>query len=89
MTAPVVLAHAVAHDFSPAVFEGQGALALLSRPLLAVAVIAHQGGWDEALFVAVPMAVLVGLLWLAQRRATEEEGADGPEADAAHDADGR
>lgn len=56
---------------------------------LAVAVLAHQGGWDEALLVAVPMAVLVGLLWLAQRRAAQEEGAAGPEADAAHDPDGR
>ncbi|MEX2659642.1 MAG: hypothetical protein WD232_08090 [Acidimicrobiales bacterium] len=42
-------------------------------PLLAAAVLAHQGGWDEALFVAVPMTVLVGLLWLAQKRAADEE----------------
>lgn len=55
----------------------------------AAVVLAHQGGWDEALFVAVPMAVLVGLLWLAQRRAAEEETAEGPETDATHDPDGR
>ncbi len=34
-----------------------------------VAVLAHQGGWDEALFVALPMLGVVGLLWLARRRA--------------------
>lgn len=39
-------------------------------------VLAHQGGWDEALFVAVPMVVLVGLLALAQRRAKEEHDAE-------------
>ncbi len=42
--------------------------------------LAHQGGWDEALFVAVPMAVLVGLLALAQHRAKDEVGADAPTA---------
>ncbi len=38
----------------------------------AAAVLAHQGGWDEALFVVVPMIVLVWLLALAQRRAAAE-----------------
>jgi hypothetical protein len=28
----------------------------------------HQGGWDEALFVAVPVAVFAALLALANRR---------------------
>ncbi len=42
----------------------------------ALAVLAHQGGWDEALFVAVPMAVLIGLLALAQRRAGAEHEAE-------------
>lgn len=46
------------------------------EPLLTDVVLAHQGGWDEALFVAVPMSVLVGLLWLAQKRAADEERAD-------------
>lgn len=32
-------------------------------------ILAHQGGWDEALFVALPLAVVAGLLWLAKRRA--------------------
>ncbi len=38
----------------------------------ALEVVAHQGGWDEAIFVAVPMAVLAALLWLAKRRADAE-----------------
>ncbi|MBC8195897.1 MAG: hypothetical protein ISR43_08570 [Acidimicrobiia bacterium] len=32
-------------------------------------VIAHEGGWDEILMVALPMCVLAGLLWMADRRA--------------------
>ena len=30
--------------------------------------LAHQGGWDEKLLVAGPVAVVAGLLWLAGRR---------------------
>jgi len=30
-----------------------------------LAVLAHQGGWDEILFVIAPMAIFGGLLWLA------------------------
>ncbi|MGH9185886.1 MAG: hypothetical protein ACRD0U_08760 [Acidimicrobiales bacterium] len=37
--------------------------------LLAVALFAHQGGWDEILLVAAPIVVFAGLLWLANRRA--------------------
>ncbi len=33
------------------------------------AILAHQGGWDETLMVAVPVLVLVGLVGLARRRA--------------------
>ena len=33
------------------------------------AVLAHQGGWDEALLVLVPVAVFAGILLLANRRA--------------------
>jgi len=33
-----------------------------------VAVLAHQGGWDEILLVAGPIVVIVWLLWLAKRR---------------------
>ena len=42
---------------------------------------AHQGGWDEILLVAGPLAVIAGLLWLADRRARRigsSEG-DGPD----------
>lgn len=43
-----------------------------------VQLLAHQGGWDEAILVVVPMAGLAGLLWLAARRAArhQEEDAD-------------
>lgn len=33
-----------------------------------MAVIAHQGGWDEILLVLGPIAVIVGLLMLARKR---------------------
>ena len=32
-------------------------------------VTAHQGGWDEIALVAGPLALVAGLLWLADRRA--------------------
>lgn len=32
--------------------------------------LAHQGGWDELAFVALPIALFAGLLALANRRAT-------------------
>ena len=34
-----------------------------------VLLLAHQGGWDETLLVAVPIVVLGSLLALANRRA--------------------
>lgn len=34
----------------------------------APALIAHQGGWDEALLIGAPILIIVGLLWLAKRR---------------------
>ena len=33
---------------------------------------AHQGGWDELLFVAVPIAIFGVMLWVAKRRAEAE-----------------
>jgi hypothetical protein len=33
--------------------------------------IAHQGGWDELLFVLVPIGLFAGLLAIANRRATD------------------
>jgi hypothetical protein len=35
-------------------------------------VFAHQGGWDEILMVAAPVALFVALLWMANRRADAE-----------------
>ena len=58
-------------------------------PASSALVLAHQGGWDEALFVVVPMIVLVGLLSLAQRRArAEHEAEHGSSQAAARHADG-
>lgn len=31
--------------------------------------LAHQGGWDEALVVAIPLVALGGLIFMANRRA--------------------
>lgn len=33
-----------------------------------LAILAHQGGWDEVLLVGGPMFVIAGLLVLAKRR---------------------
>ncbi|MBQ91136.1 MAG: hypothetical protein CL441_06905 [Acidimicrobiaceae bacterium] len=44
-----------------------------ANPLL----LAHQGGWDEILMVAGPLALLAWLLWLADRRARRmQSGSD-------------
>mgnify|MGYP004338291011 CR=1 FL=1 len=40
--------------------------------------LAHQGGWDEMLLVSGPVAVVAGLLWLADRRSRR---VDRPPAD--------
>ena len=45
-------------------------LSLYGRPAnLRPVVVAHQGGWDEALIVLAPMLVFFGLLFVANRRA--------------------
>ena len=36
-------------------------------------VLAHQGGWDEVLFILVPISLFAGLLWIANRRASAME----------------
>jgi len=33
-----------------------------------IALLAHQGGWDEILLVAGPIAVIVGLLVIVKKR---------------------
>jgi hypothetical protein len=38
-----------------------------------VPVLAHQGGWDEMLFVLVPISLFAGLLALANKRAMREQ----------------
>lgn len=55
------------------------------------ALLAHQGGWDEMLLVATPIAIFAGLLWLANRRANRVVAARQAEArsgddDASNDA---
>jgi hypothetical protein len=43
------------------------------------ALLAHQGGWDEIAFVVVPIALLAGLLVLANRRADRSLTGEGSE----------
>ena len=38
---------------------------------MAVVVVAHQGGWDEILFVLAPIALFAVLLLVANKRAAE------------------
>ena len=50
---------------------------------MTAAVLGHQGGWDEILFVLLPIVLFAGLLALANRRATRamnEPAQDGAEA---------
>jgi hypothetical protein len=50
-------------DAAP-VWEPEAVMALL---------LAHQGGWDEMLFVAVPIVIFGSLLAIANRRASRIE----------------
>ena len=49
---------------------------------MAPMILAHQGGWDEALFVLAPLVVIGLLLLLANRRANahQRETHEGPDA---------
>lgn len=50
----------------------------MSAPLAtgaAGSVLAHQGGWDEVLFVLLPIGLFAGLLAVANRRASREQAA--------------
>lgn len=47
---------------------------------LASAVFAHQGGWDELLFVLGPLLLFAGMLFVANRRASRIEGEEVTEA---------
>ena len=39
---------------------------------MVLAVLAHQGGWDEALLVAGPLLLFAGIIWNAKRRAVRQ-----------------
>ncbi|MGH9274048.1 MAG: hypothetical protein ACRDZU_05305 [Acidimicrobiales bacterium] len=39
----------------------------------AAVLLAHQGGWDEMLFVLLPIALFAGLLAVANRRAIRQQ----------------
>ena len=54
----------------PAIWE---AGAMVAPPVVP----AHQGGWDEALLLLTPVALLVGLVWAATVRARGQNDADG------------
>jgi hypothetical protein len=44
-------------------------------------VLAHQGGWDEALFVLVPLLVFLVLQWLNRRKDRQQSSkGEGPSA---------
>jgi hypothetical protein len=46
-------------------------------PFTAASLLAHQGGWDEVLLVAGPLALIGAALWLANRRVSAQlEDAD-------------
>lgn len=49
------------------------------------AVLAHQGGWDEIAFVAVPLLLFAGMLFVANRRATEQAAAAQRDGESASD----
>lgn len=38
--------------------------------------LAHQGGWDEALLVLAPVLLLAGLVWVASVRHRDRLGTD-------------
>jgi hypothetical protein len=47
----------------------------------AALLVAHQGGWDEMLFVLVPISLFAGLLALANKRAMREQDERDDETD--------
>ena len=66
------------------------ALAALPHGALRPELLAHQGGWDEALMVVVPVAVFGGLLYVANKRAARlTEESDGTTSPLSRDIDTR
>ena len=47
---------------------------------MAGVVLAHQGGWDEILFVLAPIALFGVLLMIANKRAAQLADEDDPDA---------
>jgi hypothetical protein len=47
--------------------------------LVPVALFAHQGGWDELIFVLFPIALFAGLLAMANRRADRAQSQQEPQ----------
>ena len=47
-----------------------------AHPVSAVAILAHQGGWDEILMVLGPIALMVVLLRLAKKRVQAKQALD-------------
>ena len=43
--------------------------------------LAHQGGWDEALLVAGPLLLFAGIVWNAKRRAVKQSQTSAGEDD--------
>jgi hypothetical protein len=42
-------------------------------------VFAHQGGWDEMLFVAIPIGLFAFLLYIANKKAQAQLDTDQPD----------
>ncbi|MGH9228215.1 MAG: hypothetical protein ACRD07_05675 [Acidimicrobiales bacterium] len=57
--------------------------------MTALLLLAHQGGWDEVLFVAVPILIFGSLLAVANRRASRIEREQPPRGDGAAGDDAR
>jgi hypothetical protein len=48
-------------------------------------VLAHQGGWDEMLFVLVPLLVFLTLQWLNRRKMRQQsDDIEGPPSQEQH-----
>lgn len=57
---------------APASYDARHALDVDSLSVSAL-LFAHQGGWDEVLFVLVPILIFAALLAIANRRASRQQ----------------
>lgn len=60
-------------------------MSLPSPATSSVAILAHQGGWDEILLVAGPMVVIVGLLAIVKRRIDTRLASEADENDSSNE----